>query len=176
MSYTPIGGAFATAQRGGLTQAEINEIQAHRNRDRPTPWSALAKRYGRCEADIRALFDPKPENDNKPLPVAKTRETRDEAFARMWAAGMPLRHICTALDLNPDMGKHLRSRLDLPPRQGGGGTALRWTDAMDAVLRRDYMAAGHSAETVAKTLGVSRNSVVGRASRLGYLKQTGRAA
>lgn len=50
------GGDFATSRRGGLTGEEIREIEAHRAKDRPTPWAALARRYGRCEADIRALF------------------------------------------------------------------------------------------------------------------------
>lgn len=51
-------GSFATAQRGGLTVAEVFEIEAHRSLPRPTPWSALARRYGRCESDIRSLFAP----------------------------------------------------------------------------------------------------------------------
>lgn len=55
-------GTFATARRGGLTAAEIREIEAHRARERPTPWQALARRYGRSEADIKALFI-KPDND-----------------------------------------------------------------------------------------------------------------
>lgn len=49
-------GSFATSRRGGLDQTQIREIEAHRMRLRPTPWSALAKRYGVCELDIRALF------------------------------------------------------------------------------------------------------------------------
>jgi hypothetical protein len=63
-------GSFATARRGGLTSEEKREIRAHRYRDRPTPWQALAKRYGRPEEEIRALFDPAPipnaENDDWP--------------------------------------------------------------------------------------------------------------
>lgn len=55
-------GLFATSKRGGLTGEEIREIEAHRCRDRPTPWQALAVRYGRCEADIKALFEA--DNDN----------------------------------------------------------------------------------------------------------------
>lgn len=49
---------FAMSLRGGISQAEINEIEAHRAKERPTPWSALARRYGRCEADLRAMFEP----------------------------------------------------------------------------------------------------------------------
>lgn len=63
------GGDFATSRRGGLTQAEIREIEAHRAKDRPTPWAALARRYGRCEADIRALYA-EPE---APAPVVEKR-------------------------------------------------------------------------------------------------------
>lgn len=46
-------GEFATARKGGLTTEEIRQIEAHRAKARPTPWSALARRYGRCETDIR---------------------------------------------------------------------------------------------------------------------------
>lgn len=59
-------GRFATTRRGGLTAPEIREIEAHRAKERPTPWSALAKRYGRCETDLRAAFaqpEPEPEQD-----------------------------------------------------------------------------------------------------------------
>lgn len=68
---TPQGpsGLFATSRRGGLTAEEIREIEAHRAKDRPTPWAALARRYGRCEADIRALYaEPEP-----PAPVDNAR-------------------------------------------------------------------------------------------------------
>ena len=67
---TPSGrGEFATARRGGLTSVEIREIEAHRAKDRPTPWQALARRYGRPESDIKALFI-KPDNDDKAMPPA----------------------------------------------------------------------------------------------------------
>jgi len=49
-------GDFATSRRGGLTQAELREIEAHRAKERPTPWQALAMRYGRPVAEIRALY------------------------------------------------------------------------------------------------------------------------
>lgn len=59
-------GVFATCRRGGLTHEEIREIEAHRAKDRPTPWQALAIRYGRSEIEIRALFQTKPANDVAP--------------------------------------------------------------------------------------------------------------
>lgn len=51
-------GLFATSRKGGLSACEIREIEAHRAKARPTPWSALARQYGRCESDIRAHFIP----------------------------------------------------------------------------------------------------------------------
>ena len=55
VSYSDIG-VFATSRRGTLSTEQIHEIAAHRARDRPTPWQALAKRYGVPEATIRHLL------------------------------------------------------------------------------------------------------------------------
>lgn len=78
MSKTAIqqgpSGAFATSRRGGLTATEIREIEAHRAKERPTPWSALARRYGRCEADIRALFAPAPDQTDEPWPFGEASQ------------------------------------------------------------------------------------------------------
>lgn len=54
-------GSFATCRRGGLTGEEIREIEAHRSKDRPTPWQALAARYGRPVEDIKAAVGQLPE-------------------------------------------------------------------------------------------------------------------
>lgn len=50
-------GSFATGRRRGLTGEELREIEAHRARERPTSWQNLALRYGRCEADLRDLYE-----------------------------------------------------------------------------------------------------------------------
>ena len=76
-------GLFATARKGGLTNEEIHEIEAHRAKARPTPWSALAKRYGRCEADLRAYFAPKQAPAPAPAPVV----TAGDALASALRAG-----------------------------------------------------------------------------------------
>lgn len=56
-----LSGLFATSRRGGLTQEQIREIEAHRARERPTPWQALSARYGKPVEDIRALMEaPRP--------------------------------------------------------------------------------------------------------------------
>lgn len=74
-------GLFATSRRGGLSNEEIREIEAHRAKDRPTPWPALAKRYGRCEADLRAYFAP------KPAPAPPPAVTAGDALASALRAG-----------------------------------------------------------------------------------------
>lgn len=56
----PLGGQFATARRGGLTRDQIREIEAHRAKDRPTPWQALSARYGYTVPDLKAAIDKTP--------------------------------------------------------------------------------------------------------------------
>ena len=58
---------FSPRRRGGLTGEEIREIEAHRAKERPTPWRVLAERFGRCEADLLAMFQPAPnEKESQP--------------------------------------------------------------------------------------------------------------
>lgn len=49
-------GLFATSRRGGLTPAEIRLVEDLRSGDRPVSWQNIARRLGRCEADVRVLF------------------------------------------------------------------------------------------------------------------------
>jgi hypothetical protein len=63
-------GAFATSRRGRLTNEEIHQIEALRARERPMSWQHIAQRFGRCEADLRAAFEPKPERRVEEEPVA----------------------------------------------------------------------------------------------------------
>lgn len=71
-------GTFSTSRRGGLSPAEIREIEAHRSKERPTPWQALASMYGRTVADIQALFQPTA-NDNASPAVAETSAPEPKA-------------------------------------------------------------------------------------------------
>lgn len=64
-------GLFATSRRGGLTMTEMREIEAHRSRDRPTPWQALANRYGRSVEEVKAVLHP-PVAKDEPEPVSST--------------------------------------------------------------------------------------------------------
>lgn len=63
-------GSFATSRRGGLTGEEMRQIEAHRNRERPTPWQALSTMYGRPVDEIRALFElPEKVTEAQPEPA-----------------------------------------------------------------------------------------------------------
>lgn len=62
-------GDFASSRRGGLTHDEIQEIIAHRAKDRPTPWQALSIRYGRPVATLQAAYDDAQKN-TVALPIA----------------------------------------------------------------------------------------------------------
>lgn len=84
--YTSHAGSFATSPRGGLTHDQKREIEAHRAKERPTPWQALSARYGKPVEDIRAVL-------SAPLPVvasadpvrpgAETWTVRDERRLRV---------------------------------------------------------------------------------------------
>lgn len=77
-------GSFSTSRRGGLSAAEIREIEVHRAKDRPTPWQALSAMYGCSVADLQALFAPKGDNDNAvAAPATKEREPQRRG-ANLW--------------------------------------------------------------------------------------------
>ena len=173
--------SFATSRRGGLTPDEIHQIEAHRNRDRPTPWQALAARFGRPVATIQAVISaPRPtghvriDDDAPPPPPHNTpiadRITRHEDRVRaLWQDGVGVNAICNTLNISPTTLTVIRKRLGLKPR-AVGNQGLVWTEEMDAVVRRDYIIGGKSANTVAKALGVSRGALCGRVHRLGLSK------
>lgn len=174
-------GLFATARRGPLSLEEIREIEAHRNRDRPTPWQALAARYARPVADIRAVLEaPRPSgepvprpiaaNDSEPVKPLSDRLTRHERrFREMWESGVGVRDICLALGLGQTSVGILRTRLGLPGRRVGN-PGHQWTPSADALIRREYIIAGKSSGAVAAMLGCSRGALVGRVHRLGLAK------
>lgn len=173
--------SFATSRRGGLTPDEIHQIEAHRNRERPTPWQALAARFGRPVADIQAVItSPRPsghirtDDDAPPPPPANTRVSdritkHEERVKTLWDDGVGVNAICSALGISPTTLNVIRKRLKLKPR-AAGNQCLVWTEEMDGVMRRDYIIGGKSAASVSKALGVSRGALLGRVHRLGLSK------
>lgn len=169
-------GRFAgCASRGVsvLTMAEMHEIEAHRAKDRPTPWAHLAARYGVNELDLRALFDRSIERPAtpKPAPVLLSASTRNERFRALWAAGASKAEIGYQLAIGKSTIDRLRVDLGLPKRTEGS-KPNGWTEDEDAYIRLHYVVLGETAESVAKTLGRSRFAVIGRAHRNGWTRQT----
>ena len=101
--YEGSASGFATARRGGLSGEQMREIEALRSLPRPTPWQALAERYGVCITDIKKVCEPAPAaptavNDDKPMMTWEERmrrqrltrratfwtEEKDRALKRMW--------------------------------------------------------------------------------------------
>jgi len=173
--------SFATTRRGGLTTEEIRQIEAHRNRERPTPWQALSARFGRPVADIQAVIcSPRPTGEVRtddlapPAPPPNTRvcdriTKHEERVKALWEDGVGVNAICSALGISPTTLNVIRKRLKLKAR-AVGNQCLVWTEEMDGVLRRDYIIGGKSAASVSKALGVSRGALLGRVHRLGLTK------
>jgi DNA-binding CsgD family transcriptional regulator len=173
--------SFATSRRGGLTTDEIHEIEAHRNRDRPTPWQALAARFGRPVATIQAvIYAPRPTghvrtDDDAPPPLPHNTRVSDritkheQRVTALWKAGVGVNAICNTLSISQTTLNVIRKRLGLKLR-AVGNQGLVWTEEMDAVVRLDYIIGGKSASTVSKALGVSRGALLGRVHRLGLSK------
>jgi hypothetical protein len=175
-------GRFVTgSRRGGLTLDEIREIEAHRNRPRPTPWQALSARYARPVSDIQAIFtaprptgdvrndDPAPPPPPANIPVGDRVARLEERLKTLWEDGKGVDAICEALSISRTTLNVIRKRLGLKSR-AVGNQGLVWTDEMDAVVRRQYIVAGQSASAVSQALGVSRGALLGRVHRLGLSK------
>jgi hypothetical protein len=105
-------GHFATARRGGLTNEEIRQIEAHRARERPTPWQALAKRYAVSEITLRQLFDGL--ESISPSPMA---DPNDQKLKDMWRRGVRSNVICSELGISRSTLWAKRTHLGLPSRQ-----------------------------------------------------------
>lgn len=108
-----------------LGSEQMREIEAHRSKDRPTPWPHLAARYGVNEIDLRRLFDPA--NDDAPArptavaPLSKEEQAarRDERFRAMWIADVPAEQIMAALTMSHQTVHNFRARLGLQKRPQG---------------------------------------------------------
>lgn len=60
-------GVFATSRRGGVSAFEVEQMR-QRLGTRATP-AQIAKALGRCEADVRAIMFPQPEEQPAPVKV-----------------------------------------------------------------------------------------------------------
>ena len=157
-----------------LTLEDLGQIEAHRAKDRPTPWPHLAVRYGVNEIDLRQMFEVKDERP-APLPVPAPRTAppraavtaRDASFTTLWNAGTPKTDIALALGVHLLTVDKMRDRLGLAKRD----RSLRdvdWTPADAAYVRENYILGGKTAASVGKHLGRTRCAVIGLAHRQGW--------
>lgn len=163
-----------------LSFEDRQQIAAHRAKERPTPWSHLAIRYGVNEIDLRQLFAP-PANDDKPEPKptpvpevagpAPRLTERDARFTAMWNAGHPKTDIAVAFGVHIYTVDKMRDRLGLPKRERASKPD-DWSAAEAAYVRQYYILKKVSASEVAKHLGRTRHAVIGFAHRQGWARYT----
>lgn len=180
-SNTSVGGLYCGRAIKGVSNLcleDMRQIEAHRAKDRPTPWAHLAARYGVNEIDLRTMFSA---NDNlrQPAPPEDeprlTADQRDARFTAMWTEGRPKSEIMASLHIKERSIERFRVRLELPPRAPAGRPG-DWTAEQDAYVLRHYVTAGETAVEVAKALGRTPLAVIGRSHRKGWTRHTHRGA
>lgn len=172
-------GTYATSRRGGVSAMDVEKAKADIG-PRATV-SMIARHLGRCEADIRAILEAREiraEPSEEELQRQAERRERerlaklDRQFATMWTAGVSLERIQETFGISKSKIQGWRTRLRLEPRvKYSVPKEVPWPPEKDAILRREYLVAGKPMSTVAKMLGVTRNSAIGRAHRLGFIRQ-----
>lgn len=163
-----------------LSREDIHQIEAHRTRERPTPWAHLAKRYGVNEIDLRQIFEGPCETRLPPAPTpvvlnsAAARQAvlceRDARFRGLWLSGMPKTEISEIMAITFRQMDRMRIRLGLAKR-AEGRKPNSWSAAEDAYVLKHYIINDETAEVVSAVLGRTRNAVVGRAHRLGFSRR-----
>lgn len=126
---TSTGGRFCGRAVHGisnLSAEDMRQIEAHRHRDRPTPWPHLAVRFGVNEIDLRRLFEPKNDNVAEPMPTPRPEAGTPAAMLpALWNAGVSLAQISLVLKMDERSVARMRERLGLAPRKRGDGLAQR---------------------------------------------------
>jgi hypothetical protein len=92
----------------------------------------------------------------------------DAQLTAGWLAGHTLQAIADGLGRNPKSTSQRRQQIGLAPRVA----FTKWTPELDAILRQ-LLAEREPFSTISKRLGVTRNSAIGRANRLGISSPNG---
>ena len=172
-------GLYATARRGGVSSTDIETAKADIG-PRATV-SMIARHLGRCEDDVRAALATReiraePSEDMLRRQAEQRERERsaelDRRFALMWEAGVALEKIQETFSVSKSKIHGWRVRLGLEPRvKYTTPKHVPWPPEKDAILRREYLVAGKPMSVVARILGVTRNAAIGRANRLGLIRQ-----
>jgi hypothetical protein len=108
-----------------LGSEQMREIEAHRAKDRPTPWAHLALWYGVNEIDLRGLFEAsntdvrEPRAHAGPLTREELLARRDQRFIALWNADVPASEIMGSLGVSFYTVQKMRERLGLSKRAVG---------------------------------------------------------
>lgn len=170
-------GAFATSRRGAVGYEEIAHARSVLG-DRATA-AQVAKMIGRCEADVRPLLGCKSEIEVACVLVAmkppvddkevQSRQAQaDQAFADKWDRGVRTLDLAERFSKSPHGIRAWAARLGLKPRKIKFDKVI-WTEALDEVVRRDFVSGRKPAAEVAKTIpGATKAAVIARAFRKGW--------
>jgi len=157
-----------------LSIEDMHQIEAHRAKERPTPWAHLARRYAVNEIDLRQLFHPKSDATPRPSPkppVASTLSEREARFRTLWTEGASKSEITALVGMSFSSIDKMRRKLSLPKRREGA-KPNGWSQAEDDYILAHYIKGGETSESVAATLGRTRLAVVGRAHRNGWTRKS----
>lgn len=162
-----------------LSFEDLRQIEAHRAKDRPTPWAHLARRYSVNELDLRAMFVGTNGNSEPVIAMApqlapRTRSIEGEREARfraLWTSGAPKSEIAYLMAMTSAQMDRLRVRMGLEKRKEGA-KPNGWSEAEDAHILARYIIAEEPAALVGKAIGRSPTAVVGRAHRKGWTRKS----
>lgn len=113
-------GEFAGRRRGGMSQTEVATAQELRAKGRSVQF--IASYLGRSMQDVSVLFMPQvcvvvPPEKQQPRPKERAGAmSKDEAFRRLWNAGVPIEVIVDGLSISRSSVRNMRIRLGLPMR------------------------------------------------------------
>lgn len=121
------GNYCGRAARGvsNLGHEQMRQIEAHRAKDRPTPWPHLAARYGVNEIDLRRMFEPANDDAAQRVESSPAAPSLADMLPGLWNAGLSLTEISNILKIDERSIQRMRERLGLAPRVRGDGLAKR---------------------------------------------------
>lgn len=155
-----------------LSMEDLRQVEAHRSKERPTPWSHLARRFGCNEVDLRMMYEGKIEPAKPATTIRQPVEaiTLKERLRMMWTRGDAVRNICEDLGLSERRFRTMQRDMGLPPRRPRDLRDGDWTPVEDDFLIYRLTILKQSYSEVADALpGRTIHAVKGRAERLGVI-------
>lgn len=98
-------------------------------------------------------------------------DARHAEFARMYRRGVAMAGIAKAMRISKKTARRWRDMIGLPKRPRTTSIGARLDDAALKFIRQHYGTKEWSASAIGKRFGVSKNVIIGRASRMGLRKK-----